>query len=224
MVPQTEPSPEDVFINCPFDSDYRDIFRALIFVIRACGFQPRSARELGDGGKTRIAKLYDIIEESRYGIHDISRTELDATHQLPRFNMPLELGIFLGAKQYGGPSQRRKLVLIFDTEPYRFQKFISDLAGMDIHAHGGDVEIAISKTRDWLVNVSRKQLPGDKGLIRRYHEFLAELPSLANKLDLDAATASYVDFEKMLEEWLLSTQAVSSVAVASRQSFDHRTA
>jgi hypothetical protein len=47
------------------------------------------------------------------------------------------------------------LVLIFDTEPYRFQKFISDLAGMDINAHGGDVEVAISKTRDWLVNVSR---------------------------------------------------------------------
>ncbi len=159
MVPPTESSPEDVFINCPFDDDYRDIFRALIFVVYACGFRPRSARELDDGGKTRIAKLYDIIGESRYGIHDISRTELDLTHHLPRFNMPLELGIFLGAKQYGGASQRRKLVLIFDTEPYRFQKFISDLAGMDIHAHGGEVEVAIAKTRDWLVNVSRIKFP-----------------------------------------------------------------
>jgi hypothetical protein len=122
--------------------------------------------------------------------------------------MPLELGIFLGAKQYGGASQRRKLVLIFDTEPYRFQKFISDLAGMDIHAHGGEVETAISKTRDWLVNVSRSHVPGGKKLVRWYREFLAVLPSLANELDLDAATASYVDFEKMLLGWLLNTTTI----------------
>lgn len=106
----------------------------------------------------------------------------------------------------GGPSQRRKLVLIFDTEPYRFQKFISDLAGMDIHAHGGDVEVAISKTRDWLVNVWRNQLPGVKKLIRWYQEFLAELPSLANDLDLDAEAASYVDFEKMVFAWLVNVR------------------
>jgi hypothetical protein len=205
-----ETSPEDVFINCPFYDDYRDIFRALIFAIYACGFRPRSARELDDGGQTRIAKLYDIIEESRYGIHDISRTELDPAHRLPRFNMPLELGIFFGAKQYGKPAQRKKLVMIFDIEPFRFQKFISDLAGMDIHAHDGNAEVAISKTRDWLVNVSRRQLPGGKKLIRWYHEFLAVLPSLANELDLDAATASYVDFEKMLLGWLLNTTAVEN--------------
>ena len=60
---------EDVFINCPFDDDYRDLFRALIFTIHACGFRARSARELDDCGQTRISKLYGIIEESRYGIH-----------------------------------------------------------------------------------------------------------------------------------------------------------
>jgi hypothetical protein len=78
--------------------------------------------------------------------------------------MPLELGIFLGAKQYGKLVQRKKLVLIFDIEPFRFQKFISDLAGMDIHAHDGNAEVAISKARDWLVNVSRRQLPGGRKL------------------------------------------------------------
>ena len=57
---------------------------------------------MDDGGQTRIDKLYGLIEACRYGIHDLSRTELDATPRLPRFNMPLELGIFLGAKRYGG--------------------------------------------------------------------------------------------------------------------------
>lgn len=94
-------SSDDVFINCPFDVEYAPSFHALIFTIFACGFRPRSARELDDGGQTRIDKLYDLIECCRYGIHDLSRTELDDANALPRFNMPLELGIFLGAKRYG---------------------------------------------------------------------------------------------------------------------------
>jgi hypothetical protein len=88
-------SADDVFINCPFDLDYAATFQALIFTIYACGFRPRSARELDDAGQTRIEKLFNLIHECRYGIHDLSRTDLDATFGLPRFNMPLELGIFL---------------------------------------------------------------------------------------------------------------------------------
>jgi hypothetical protein len=107
---------DHVFVNCPFDDEYTDTFRALIFAIRACGFLPRCARELDDGGQVRIDKLYNLISACRYGIHDISRTELDSANQLPRFNMPLELGIFLGAKHYGRPLQRQKHLLIFDTE------------------------------------------------------------------------------------------------------------
>jgi hypothetical protein len=50
-------SPNDVFLNCLFDDDYEPIFRALIFTIYACGFRPRSAKELDDAGQTRIDKL-----------------------------------------------------------------------------------------------------------------------------------------------------------------------
>jgi hypothetical protein len=77
--------------------------------------------------------------------------------------MPLELGIFMGAKRYGRPKQREKRLLIFDTESYRYQKFISDLAGMDIHAHGWKPERALVETRHWLTNVSRRQLLGERG-------------------------------------------------------------
>lgn len=204
-------SPEDVFINCPFDEDYRDLFHALVFAIYACGFRARSARELDDGGQTRIDKLYVLINECRYGIHDLSRTELDKTHLLPRFNMPLELGIFLGAKRFGGRKQKDKRLLIFDIEAYRYQKFISDLAGIDIHAHEGQPERAITETRDWLRNVSRREkMPGGPKLVKLYREFLNVLPKLAEALDLDPATASYVDFERMLTQWLLSTNDSNS--------------
>ena len=137
-MPAVQTSTDDVFINCPFDDAFAPTFRALIFAILVCGFRPRSARELDDGGQTRIDKIFALIEQCRYGIHDLSRTELDAVNNLPRFNMPLELGLFLGAKRYGGKHQKAKRVLILDVEQFRYQRFISDLAGMDIHEHGGD--------------------------------------------------------------------------------------
>jgi len=197
-------SPDNVFVNCPFDDDYAETFQALIFGIRACGFLLRSARELDDSGQARSEKLYGLIAECRYGIHDISRTELDSINQLPRFNMPLELGIFMGAKRYGRPKQREKRLLIFDTEPYRYQRFISDLAGMDIHAHGGRPERTLIETRHWLTNVSRRQLLGERELLRRFRTFHAELPTMAAELDLDPLHITYVDFELILAGWLES--------------------
>ena len=77
-MPAVQTSTDDVFINCPFDDAFAPTFRALIFAILVCGFRPRSARELDDGGQTRIDKIFALIEQCRYGIHDLSRTELDA--------------------------------------------------------------------------------------------------------------------------------------------------
>jgi hypothetical protein len=69
---------------------------------------------------------------------------------LPRFNMPLELGVFLGAKRFGTGGQKGKACIVFDREPYRFQRFISDIAGQDIRTHGGDVPTLIRELAAWL--------------------------------------------------------------------------
>lgn len=203
MAARDRTSADDVFINCPFDRDYAPTFRALIFIIYACGFRPRSARELDDAGQTRIDKLYNLIDECRYGIHDLSRTELDETFGFPRFNMPLELGIFLGAKRYGGAAQKSKRALVLDVEQYRYQKFISDLAGIDIHEHGGDAIRALRETRDWLANVSRRALPSADRVARLYEAFLADLPALAGELEFNPDDIPYVDFERIVVGWLL---------------------
>jgi hypothetical protein len=203
LAAEARTSTDDVFINCPFDRDYAPTFRALIFTIFACGFRPRSARELDDAGQTRIDKLYNLINECRYGVHDLSRTELDAANNLPRFNMPLELGIFLGAKRFGSKAQKQKRILILDIEQYRYQRFISDLAGMDIHEHGGDPVRALRETRDWLSNVSRRQLPSADRLARTYGAFLDDLPALAAELEFDPARIPYVDFERIVVSWLV---------------------
>ena len=198
---------DDVFVNCPFDDAFSPIFHALIFAIYACSFRPRSARELDDAGQARIEKLFTLIGECRYGIHDLSRTELDAVSGLPRFNMPLELGIFLGAKRYGDAPQKAKRLLVLDVDAYRCQRFISDLAGMDIHSHGGDPIRAVRETRSWLANVSRRALPSADRVVRLYQGFQAELPDIARQFEFDPAAIPYVDFERIIAGWLLERPA-----------------
>jgi hypothetical protein len=66
---------DSVFINCPFDSEYRPIFYALVFAVHDCGYFARCALEIDDSGLVRIQKIEQIIADCRFGIHDISRVE-----------------------------------------------------------------------------------------------------------------------------------------------------
>ncbi len=101
-----------VFINCPFDGEYKRIFDALVFAVFDCGYVARCTLEIGDASQTRIENILSIIGECKFGIHDISRTELSEGSGLPRFNMPLELGLFLGAARFGSGRQREKRCLV----------------------------------------------------------------------------------------------------------------
>lgn len=91
---------DSVFFNCPFDAQYMPLFRAIIFSIYQCGFFPRSALEEDNGLDNRLDKIVRLVKECKLGIHDISRTELNA-QGYPRFNMPFELGLFFRREEIG---------------------------------------------------------------------------------------------------------------------------
>lgn len=192
-----------IFLNVPFDEDYKPIFDALIYAVYDCGFIPRSALEADDGASVRFKKVQDLIAASQFAIHDVSRTELDPVNALPRFNMPLELGLFIGAKVYGSPKHRRKGCLILDRERYRYQKFISDIAGHDIKSHAGDPHQATAAVRDWLRTSSgRRSIPSAANVKRRYARFLKDLPTLCDSLGLERDELTYVDYCHTVEIWL----------------------
>lgn len=195
---------ENVFINCPFDESYKAIFNAIVFTVVDCGFYVRCALEHNDSAQNRLEKIIHIIEECKYGIHDISRTELDKLSQLPRFNMPLELGIFLGARHFGEPNlQKAKKCLILDRERYRFQQFISDIAGNDPVSHENSIEIVIIKVRDWLRNISRKNtIIGGDIILKHYTCFEAELPFIAKQTGINPSNIPYIDYYWFVTEWL----------------------
>ena len=192
----------NVFINCPFDAAYAPMFEAIVFAVHDSGFRPKCARERLDSSEIRLQKIVDLIRSSRYSIHDLSRTELDVSTSLPRFNMPLELGIDLGCKSFS-TAHRHKSLLIFDSEQYRFQKYVSDIAGQDIHRHNDDPKVAVARVRDWLRSESGLDaIPGGKAIYDRYVAFRHDLPAICAELHLDLNDLTFVDFSYTIAFWL----------------------
>lgn len=194
---------KNVFINCPFDRDYRPLFEAIVFTVFDCGFRPRCALETEDGGQVRMEKIFALIGDSKLAINDLSRVDLDSGTKLPRFNMPLELGVFLGARRYGPGRQKEKRCLILDRERYRYRAFISDISGQDIQKHVDDPLEVIRVVRNWLRNQSpRPGVPGGRMIGERYQRFRAELPRLCKKARLDETDLIWIEYTDLVWTWL----------------------
>jgi len=195
-----------VFLNVPFDRKYTLLSDALIFAVHDCGFVARSALEVEDSGQARVEKILTIIEQSKFGIHDISRAGLDSKTHLARFNMPLELGFFLGATRYGAGKHRQKRCLILDRERYRYRNFCSDISGQDIRAHNDQPRDAIRAVRDWLSSQPPViEMPGGKAIFDRYERFRVQLAAQARDVHLDHRELTFGDYNRLLVGWLLKT-------------------
>lgn len=93
--------------------------------------------------------------------------------------------------------------MIFDSEPYRYQIFISDIAGQDIHSHNHDVKTAIQELRAWLETASKRtKLPGGQDIFARYQRFHADLPVLCESMKLEPAEVMFTGFRQMIVDWL----------------------
>ena len=193
---------DNVFINCPFDPEYESLFRATVFTIYRCGFYPRCAKEEDDGTDFRLNKILNIVSDCKYGIHDISRIELDK-NGFPRFNMPFELGLYWGAKRYGDSSHKSKKAIVLEKNQYSYQKYISDLNGIDTKAHANNINTLISILRNWLNQVSRRTtIPGHLKIIADYEAFNDQLPPMLVTSGLEIENLTFNDLCIHIEEWL----------------------
>jgi hypothetical protein len=196
------PYQKNVFINCPFDRNYRPIFHALVFAVHDAGYIARSAQEVRDTGEVRIEKILRLVRESKFGIHDISRTTLDRATRLPRFNMPLELGLFLGAREFGDRRQREKITLVLEREKYSYLKFCSDISGQDPEAHNGEPSEAVRIVRNWLRTHSDFGMPSAEQMLRRFTRFRRQVPAMCQRLLLNPTSLIFVDYAALVSGWL----------------------
>jgi len=124
----------NVFINCPFDEEYVPLLRALVFTTIYLNLEPHFSQTISSSN-IRINQIKQHIRNCKFGIHDLCRSKAMVVGELPRFNMPYELGLDIGACEYGGKLLKSKRILILETERYHYQKVLSDISGQDISAH-----------------------------------------------------------------------------------------
>ena len=166
---------KNVFINCPFDDDFRQLLLCSIFTVKYLGYNPRVSIEKADSGDTRITKIINIIKESKFGIHDLSRIVSKSSNEHYRMNMPFELGIDYGYQKSGIEKWKTKKILVLEKERYRYQKALSDLSGSDIKAHNDEPIKIIKAIRDWFITEELKKGPSGNYIWNNYNEFQAYL-------------------------------------------------
>lgn len=200
-VKKTNTKPK-VFINCPFDDEYRPLFRALVFCILYLDRYPIFS-ENRSSDKIRINEIIKLISESRLGIHDLSRHKAKVAEDLPRFNLPFELGLDIGSKRFGGVKYSKRKILVFDSSPHDYDKFIGDISGQDIESHNNNPETIIIKVRDWLSRIY-KHLPGYTKIWKAYIQFSDDLPSrLSNNFTLHEIEVMQIgDYRGFAKDWI----------------------
>jgi hypothetical protein len=135
--------------DCPFDPEYFPLLRPLLFTIVYLGYSPRIASERSDSGENRLTKICELISESKFGIHDLSRLKSTSADEYYRLNMPFELGIDYGARLFGARLHNEKKFLILEQRPHDFRRALSDIAGVDIKHHSNQPDEIIRAVRDW---------------------------------------------------------------------------
>lgn len=123
---------QSVFLNVPYDPEYGSLFIALIAGIAGLGCTPHCVLEVPSGGRNRLDRVFNLIASCDASIHDLSRVTLSGALEVPRFNMPFELGITYALSQVGSHN-----FFVLEEKPFRLQASLSDLNGHDPHIHNG---------------------------------------------------------------------------------------
>ena len=192
----------DAFVNCPFDDTYLPCLEALLFAVTLSGYRVRCALEESDAGDIRYAKLLRLIAGSDDTIHDLSRTASNDLG-LPRFNMPFELGLAMGARSFGAGRQRTKRTCIMVARDHTLPRYLSDLSGADPVAHNDDAHTVIRIVRDHLHTApDGRRLPGAAHMVELFNRFCADRPFLARQASLTVpethARLAYRNFMDLL--------------------------
>lgn len=195
---------KNVFINCPFDDDYKPLLKCLLFTVIYIGLEPKIASYKTDSAEVRFSKIKNLIKKCKYSIHDISRMKPTGNDELPRFNMPFELGLDFGCREYGNQANKDKIFLVMDREPYRYKKVISDLSGHDFRSHNSDPETLIRKVRNWFRETLNKSVPSGNTIWQDYNEFYDDFLTATKKEgydEKDLGDMPIIEFIDYMNNW-----------------------
>lgn len=163
---------KNVFINCPFDEDFEPLLRPLLFTIVYLDFNPRIALEDSDASVNRSNKILNLIRESKYSIHDLSRIKSAKKNEFARLNMPFELGIDFGSKHFS-KNHKDKKFLILSEKDHEYKKALSDFSGFDAKIHQNDPIELVIIVRNWFYDtISITTAPTGMNIWYQFQDFI----------------------------------------------------
>lgn len=203
---RSPPRDRTVFINCPFDKNYKPIFNAIVFTIHHLGYVADFALNKSGGGAARLARIYGQLCACASSIHDISRVSLSGPLRLPRFNMPFEAGLAYAIHASARRGHRHDL-LFLDAKAYRYQASISDLAGLDPKVHDNNPLKAIAEVRTFFKQHNPRVEYSDAPYIQRgYLTFLKYLKDVARDKKVKMSELekwdNVLDMQTLMANWI----------------------
>jgi len=199
------PFETNVFINCPFDDEFRTLLKPLLFSLLYFQLVPKIS-QTESSASIRINQIKQHIRDSKFSIHDLSRSKPMKKNELPRFNMPYELGLDIGCAEFGLAKYRNKKILILETTRYHYQKVLSDISGQDIENHDNDPATLIRKVRNWFstVDSSRDYPSASKVWIayNQYYDDITKTLTIEGFTDNEIENMPISDFIRFSKDWI----------------------
>jgi hypothetical protein len=98
--------------------------------------------------------------------------------------------------------------LILEGERYQYQRFISDLAGVDPAAHLNQPEEAVGAVRKFLsAHRTGTNVPGKNRILGLYHDFTGELPGLLQAVNQDRESITFAEFRDYVRRYVAQQDA-----------------
>jgi len=196
----------NVFINCPFDRGYHSLLRPLLFTVVYLDFNPKLALERSDSGELRISKICGLIKISKYSIHDLSRIRSSEPNEFYRLNMPFELGVEYGCRQFSTGYLREKRCLILEKDRFNYMKALSDLSGVDIKSHEDEPLGVVREVRNWFVEtVGLRRVKSPQIIFYEFTDFMSDFYSKRNVegfSDEDLSSMPVPEFVGFIRDWI----------------------
>ncbi|MEQ9302115.1 MAG: hypothetical protein RIF33_26280 [Cyclobacteriaceae bacterium] len=153
-------------------------------------------------------KILEIILESKYSIHDLSRNKSKKAKETFRMNMPFELGLDYGVFQFHDDVKyRNKTMLILEDEAYSLKSAISDISFADCKPHKNDAEQLVEEVRNWFVENGFTDIQGPSMIWDEFNEFNAELYNRKTKEGFKSNQVDRLSIPEYLEainDWLIN--------------------
>ncbi len=192
---------KSVFLNIPYDTDFEQLYLAYTTGLTMLGLTAKLTLAVPHD-ISRLETIIRLIQSAHYSIHDLSR--VTSAGGVPRFNMPLELGLALYRSR---TEPGRHQVYIFEQENYRIQRSTSDLNGLDPFIHNGTPRQIMARLRS--IFLPEGQSVTVPKMMSAFERLIEALPAIKEKAGTDSIyeAAIFNDILLALSLWKNKSQA-----------------